>query len=263
VNEASSDPPSEQRFSDAVEGRLDRLYRERPDGFVAARDELAGELRDEGDREAAARVRRLRRPSSAAWLINRLGADDPQRVRRLADAADRVAEAQRRVLEEGADPGELRDAAAGEREQLDGLVDAARRLASDPEVRISESVIDRVAQTLQAVGADPQLRERVLRRRLEKEATVATVGLPAAASPRPRPRRRERSSAREVERARRELDRLRERLRTAEARRDEHEGAVHEAEEALGDARARLTQSKREARELERQVSKAERQLPG
>jgi chromosome segregation ATPase len=204
-------------------------------------------------------VRSLRRPSAAAWLINRISAEDPKRVERLAKAAEALADAQRRVLDEEADPDELRSAAAAEREQIEGVVGEVRRVAGGG---VNPTVLDRVTQTLRAVGADPELRGRVLRGRVEKEQTVATVGVPTSGPARPRRARRARTDARGVERVRKELARLRERLHAAEERRDRADGTVQDAAAELRQAKAELTEAKREARELARQVKEAERRAP-
>lgn len=168
-----------------LDQRLAPLYREHPDEFVGARNELVKALRAEGEKGAAAQIAKLRRPSPAAWLVNRVSADNPQGIHDLADVCDELAEAQRRLLEEDGDAEELRTAAARERELLDGLVAEARE-AADQLGAASEAVIDKVAQTLRALGLDPELREAALRSRVEKERSVATVGGAASLNLRPR-----------------------------------------------------------------------------
>ena len=67
--------------------RVDELYREHPEGFVAGRDRLVKELRGAGDREEAERARKLRRPTVAAWLINRAALSSPTQLEELAEAS--------------------------------------------------------------------------------------------------------------------------------------------------------------------------------
>jgi DNA repair exonuclease SbcCD ATPase subunit len=257
-----TDSPPDPEFSAEVESALDGLYREHPDGFVAGRNELAKTLSAEGEREAAARVRALRRPSAAAWLINRISADDPDRVEGLTAAADELADAQRRVLEDGEDPAVLRAAAAQERERIEDMVGEARRVAGAAGAPVNESVIDRVANTLRAAGSDRELRGRLLRGRLDKERSAATVaGFETLSVAKPAPKRSEKRK--EVERARKELAQLRERLGAAEARRDERQRTAEDAERELRQAKADLADSRREVRELSRELTKAERRSPG
>jgi hypothetical protein len=238
-----------------VEERIGSLYVQAPEEFVAGRNELAKQLRADGDRDAAERVKGLRRPSQAAWLINRVAAEDAELIRGLVEAADRLAEAQREVLERGGDPADLRAAAAQERERVEEVIAAARGIAGDA----SETTIERVGQTLQAVASDPELRDRVLAGRVEREQRAATFGISGSGTPRTRPRDAKRDKRRERERARGELERLRTRLREAEARRDLREASVEEAERQRKRARAELAEARAEVRDLERQIDKAER----
>ncbi|MQA76515.1 MAG: hypothetical protein GEU88_19700, partial [Solirubrobacterales bacterium] len=115
-----------------VDERLDELYREHPDGFVAGRDRLAKDLRDAGDREQADRLKKLRRPTVAAWAINRAALESPAQLQAFAEASRELEEAQARALE-GGDEGAARwrAAAAREREATGAVVDAAEALASE------------------------------------------------------------------------------------------------------------------------------------
>jgi predicted nucleic acid-binding Zn-ribbon protein len=238
-----------------VEGRLDELYRDPPEEFVARRDELTRELRAEGDPESAAAVKRLRRPSAAAWVINRISSEVPDRTREFVRASERLAETQERVLAGEAAGEELRAAAADEREQIDALVADARRVAAGQGGNVA-GVVERVAETLRAAGGDAELRRRVLRGRVEKEQSAATVGIPGGTNMPKRPRADARAA--KLERARRELGRLRDELAQAEARRERDREAVAQAEEELRRAKSSLSASKRAVRELERRVSGAE-----
>ena len=251
--EKVGEPPAE--LPEGVEGRVDELYRERPEDFVARRDQLSRELRTDGDRESAAAVKKLRRPSAAAWVINRISSDEPDRTREFVRASERLAETQQRVLDGEAPGEELRAAAADEREQIDALVTDARRLTAGQGGNVA-GVVERVAETLRAVGGDAELRRRVLRGRVEKEQSAATVGIPGGTKM-PKPPKADPRAAK-VERARQELGRLREELAEAEARRDRDRQAVDQAEEELRRAKSGLSASKRAVRELERRVSRAE-----
>ncbi len=240
---------------EAVERRLNDLYRERPEDFVAGRDALARDLRAEGDRDSAAAVKKLRRPSAAAWVINRISSEEPERTRDFVRASEKLADTQRRVLEGDAAGAELRTAAADEREHVDAMVADARRVTAGQGGNVT-SVVERVAETLRAVGGDAELRRRVLRGRVEKEQSAATVGIPGGTT---MPKRRKADpTAAKLERARRELARLREELAEAETRRDRDQEAVNQAEEELRRAKTGLSASKRAVRELERRVRGAE-----
>jgi len=107
---------------------LDELYREPPDRFVAARDGLAKDLRAAGETEEAARVKKLRRPTVAAWMINRAALEAPDRLEELAAASRALEDAQAKAFE-GADEGASgwRAAAAREREAIATAAETAER----------------------------------------------------------------------------------------------------------------------------------------
>jgi hypothetical protein len=249
-------------MSDAdVDRRLEPLYREPPDEFVRGRDALAKELRDEGERETAAAVKKLRRPSQAAWLINRVAIEDPDRARQLADAAGELVDAQQRMLEGRGDAADLRAAAERERERVARMVEAVRRVAADQPKPVSATVLERVGQTLQAVGSDSDLRERLVRGRVERDHRAATIGLPDAAALAASAKPRKRAESRKVARAREGLAQLREKLAASERRRDAQRRALDEAEAEARRLQLELGKSEAEARELERRIAAAEREL--
>ena len=242
--------------------RLDELYREHPEGFVAGRNRLAKELRTAGDRDEAERVKKLRRPSVAAWLINRAALSSPAEVEAFAEASRQLEAAQGRALE-GKDEGaaELRAAAAREREATGAVVEAAERVARDAGHFASERVLELVGETLRAASGDPELRERVLRGRLQRERSAATLGTPAVGPP----RRRDPGSARRrgVAQARRELKRLEAELADAAEREERLRERVEEATEALRGERARLAEGRRETAAAKRRLKAAERRAKG
>jgi hypothetical protein len=251
----------------ASDQRLDDLYREHPEGFVAGRDRLAKELRDAGDRAGAERVKKLRRPTAAAWLINRAALSSPAQLEAFAEASRQLEAAQERALEgEGEDEGvaEWRAAAAREREATAAVVDLAESGGREAGHQASERALELVGETLRAATGDPELRERVLRGRVEREQSAATLGTPAVA-PRRREsgpaKRRESASAkrRGVAQARRDLRRLQGELADATAGEERLGERVEQAREALREEKARLAETKRETAALRRQVKAAER----
>ena len=77
-----------------VEGELDSLYALRPEEFVAARNDLAKRLTEAGERERAAEIKALRKPSLAVWLVNRLARERELDVQRLAKAGEALMQGQ-------------------------------------------------------------------------------------------------------------------------------------------------------------------------
>jgi hypothetical protein len=243
------------------EKRLDELYREHPEGFVAARDELVKDLRAAGDREEADRVRKLRRPTVAAWLINRAALSPRARLEEFAEASRLLEDAQSRALQ-GKDEGaaQWRAAAARERTAAGTVVELAERVAREAGHPASERALELAGETLRAATGDPELRERVVRGRLEREQSAATLGTAAVA-----PRRARDPAAKRVAlaEARRELERLEQELAHATGREERLRARVEQATEALRQETARLADAKREAADLKRRVRAAERRARG
>jgi hypothetical protein len=238
--------------------RLDELYREHPDAFVAARNELVGELRLTGDREEAKRISKLRRPSVAAWLINRTALSSPERLQEFAAASRRLEEAQTRALE-GDDEAvaEWRAAAAEAREANAAVVETAAALARDSGHSVNPRALELAGETLQAAAGDADLRDRLTRGRLQREQSAPTLGMPAAT-----PRRRRGSVAakrRDLAQARHELGRLREELDQAARREERLRESVGRTTETLREEKARLADAKRETANLRRGVKAAKR----
>jgi hypothetical protein len=247
-----------EKSRSASDQPLDELYREHPQGFVARRDRLVKDLRDAGEPEEAERVKKLRRPTVAAWLVNRAALSSPPQVERFAEASRELEVAQRRALE-GEDEGAAgwRAAAAREREAIDAIVDLAESAARDAGHPASGRALELVGETLRAASGDSELRERVLCGRVEREQSAATLGTPEVSAP----RRRAPSSAkrRNLAQARRELKRLERELAKVSARQERLHERVEEAAERLRREKAKLADSRREMADLRREVKAAER----
>lgn len=240
-----------------TEERLDELYREHPDGFVKGRDALAKELRSAGEREEADRIKRLRRPSVAAWLINRTALRSPGSLKDFAEASVRLEKAQSRALEGDEDAvAEWRDAAATQREAGEAVVEAAAALARDSGHSVNPQALGLAGETLQAAAVDGQLRDRVTRGRLEREQSAPTLGVPAVAPTRRAGSRAAKRSSRAQ--AQRELERARDDLNDAEEREGRLAESVERTGETLREEKARLAEAKRETAKLRRQVKAAE-----
>ncbi len=144
---------------------VDLLYRGEPDAFVAARDRLAKELRAGGDREAAAAVRKLRRPTVVAWAVNQVVRTHREEVEELMEATADVQRAQAAALG-GEDPGHasgsLREAAHRRRRAVATLA----RVAAD---LVGAAHADQAAATVDAASLDPDATALFLRGRLSRE----------------------------------------------------------------------------------------------
>ncbi|HYY22529.1 MAG TPA: hypothetical protein VE780_11690 [Thermoleophilaceae bacterium] len=256
------------------EAAIDRLYGLPLGEFTQARDELARGLRRDGERDAAAAVKRLPKPSVAAWALNRLRRSDPGRVDRLIAAGDRLREAQGELLR------------GGGREPLDRAAEEERRLVAELARQaegelagagrpVSAAIQEKLRQTLHAAATDPEAREGLSSGRLVREHAPSGLGplfeteggrASTARRERRKPRaegdgalaRRARELEERLERARAKAGQLHERLSKAtrglrEARREAARAAsaLERAEAAEEQARARAQEATERVAEIE------------
>ncbi len=171
---------------------LDDLYGLPLDRFIPERASLVRELRSGGEREQAAAVAALRKPSVAAWAVNQLTRTRRREVDALFAAGDALRDVQAGVLGGSADARELRSAAEQERAAVDALVQIARGLLSSGGHELSAATVERVSETLHAAALDDDARGQVGEGRLVRELRHVGLGAglgAAVATPPARPAR--------------------------------------------------------------------------
>lgn len=228
-----------------LERELDALYAAPLDEFTKARNDLAARLRKAHQSEAAAEVRVLRKPSVVAWAANRLVRTEPELVRRLVEAGERLRDVQQRALAGGEEAAHVTEAAAQEREAVRALVVAARSQLGE---RANAPLLDRLTQTLRAAAVDPAATPLLIAGRLTEE--LQAVGFGPLESVVPTRRRDD-----EVGRAARErVAALR-----AEARR--LVGEVRDADQAADEADRAAEELRREAAEKRAEAERVATEL--
>ncbi len=250
------------------------LYALPPQEFVAARDVAVRAARAAGDRHGAARLAGLRRPTAAAYLVNRLARERPEVVAAALDVGDRL-----RVAQSELRGGDVRALSAERQAALAAAADAVRAL--DPAVR--DDTLTEVIDTLAAALAEPEVAADVRAGRVTKAVRYSGLGgfelvavPPAAAPPRTsptKPGRRGRAApepagepAKGRPAGRKAATGPAERASTAE--RDEAaatlaaaDGALADAQRAVGQLDEDLTAARARVRDLERRRIAAERDL--
>jgi hypothetical protein len=159
-----------------AEGKLlDRLYGLPLDGFIAARDEAARQLKQEGQAEAAAEVAGLRKPSVSAWAVNQLARRHVDRLAELLESGERLRAAHRAAL---AGRGASGLAAAGrtERGVVAELVELAARELEAAGRPASPGVRERIGNTLHAAAHDTAAAALVRRGRLTRDLDPTGFG---------------------------------------------------------------------------------------
>jgi hypothetical protein len=246
-----------------IEQAIEALYAAPSGEFVKRRDALARDLRKDGDREAADRVKALRKPTVAAWAVNGLARKEKMRLRGLLTAGERLREAHEEALSEGLTPA-LAEARDAERAAIEELARAAQALLEGEGHPASEAVLDRIRETLHASVVDEDLRERVRAGRLEKEEKATGFGFaPAGGAPGTsrRPARRQEAGRAERERERKAREARERKRREAAKRLEEAREAAAEAEREVGRAARELERAERGLARRRASVERAERDL--
>ena len=129
---------------------IDELYAGPVTGFVAERNRLAAELRAAGDRDTAAAVKALRKPTVAADALNKALRADERALDGLLASLDDLRRAQRGTASGESDRADLVEAQARYRE----AVAAVAAAASTQELAVA-AAIDAAA----VAGRDDELRQ--------------------------------------------------------------------------------------------------------
>jgi hypothetical protein len=224
------------------------------DQFIAERDALAVELGEEGEREQAAEVKRLRKPSVSAWAVNQASRRKPKQLRQLVEAGDALGRAQQSPADRDARE-RLRAAQRRERELVQELAREAERALRNAGRPVSAAVREQIEETLHAAALDPKVGEIVGRGRLDRPGVA--VGFPGAgATPTgaaPGPDGKEKRKREGLEkRLRRDESRLAEATRKREAA----DAELREAERTAKEAAQQLDRASRRALAEEQRESK-------
>jgi hypothetical protein len=154
--------PSSSRDRD-----IDRLYGLAPEDFIAARDQLAKELKAGGDAEGAGTVKALRRPTLAAWAVNRAVRQDSAGADALLKAGDELRKAQRRALS-GVSGGGLREATDRRRKAVRALLKTAEGILGESD-RLSAGTLEAIQATMETASIDEKAGRLLREGRLSKE----------------------------------------------------------------------------------------------
>lgn len=147
------------------------LYALAPGSFVAARDERAAAARREGDAAAASAIKKLRKPTTSAWLANLLVREQGDGVNELVELGSGLRAAQRALAAD-----QLRDLSRRRRELVDALRHEAQEAGRRAGVPVGDAAADEVAGTLEAAVADPEAADMLRSGRLTSPLRYAGTG---------------------------------------------------------------------------------------
>jgi hypothetical protein len=162
--------PADDQFD--LDTAVDTLYVRPLDEFIAARDAAVRQVTDSGDRLGAARVKRLPKPSVAAWVINQVAREHPDEIGALAELGDEL-----RAATQDRDRARIRALDHLRRERTDALVRAVREAGEVGGRSVSSAVLDRMTETLTAAVMDPDAAAVVRAGRLSRALQHVGFGI--------------------------------------------------------------------------------------
>ncbi|MET9515600.1 hypothetical protein [Streptomyces sp. NPDC002994] len=234
-----------------LESITDELYGLAPADFTAARNERAAAARAAGDRELAARIQALRRPTLSAWAGNLLVRRQPEQVQPLLSLGEGMRRAHRDL-----DGEQLRELGRRQHDLVGALGRQAKQLAADAGHPVSEDVQHEVERTLHAVLADPEAAQEWAAGRLTKPLSPP-VGFTAATTPDAVPRKAPPDTSAAEEKAKKKSEARRAKLAQAEQDAKAAEQKALARDEELAQAGARLEEAEGEVAALAEQLKEA------
>ncbi|MCW2652436.1 MAG: hypothetical protein JWR32_3412 [Mycobacterium sp.] len=244
-----------------ADDELDELYRVKPEGFTELRTKLAEATKRRGDAAAAKRISSARKPTTAAWAVNRLALGDKRAKPRLTDLGERL-----RAAHAAMDGDLIRELTREQRALIHELAGGAFEAAelTDPSAALRDDVTD----TLQAAIADPDVASRLGRlTKAERWSGFGSFGDAAPASsvaragkvkaqPHQAPRQETDDKPREND-----LERARQRRVRASAAVTAAERAKAHADETVSERQAELAQAQLRCDEARSALGEAQRGL--
>src|SRR5438552_1770612 len=139
-----------------LEQVADELYALAPAAFTAARDEQARRARASGDADLAGTIKKLRRPTVSAWLVNLLAREDGGQVDALLELGQSLREAHETKEAVRA----RREAEAAERARQEAEAAERNRQDAAEDVREAQAGLDEAEQEVTSARDKHQALQR-------------------------------------------------------------------------------------------------------
>jgi hypothetical protein len=153
---------------EGVEEVVDELLAIPPERFTEERNAAVKRLRAEGQRAAAEAIKGLPRPPVSLWALNRLAREQPSLIETFLRSAEQLRQAYR-------SGGDIRAASSPERAAEARVVAAAAELARAEGRNVTETVVDRLQQSMRAAAADPEIAAALRDGRLLREPAAPSL----------------------------------------------------------------------------------------
>jgi hypothetical protein len=210
-------------------------------------------------------IKKLAKPSVPVWTANQLARREPGEVRALLRSAEELRKAQERALA-GKGAEDLRERLTEQRQAVRALARLGRDILAERGRSVSETVVERIAKTLDAAALDEaarfQLRAGRLTEELEPPGFDALAGMATAPSSRRAKPRSARTGKREqVAEARRAVQEARRQARAEASAAAAAERELARAEAAAADARRDADEARERAEAAAKALEEAEETL--
>jgi hypothetical protein len=246
------------------EEAADQLYAVPAADFIATRNELAKQLKADGDQLGSTRLKAMRKPTVAAWVTNLV-------ARELTDDLDDLLALGDEFREATADlDGErLRELTPKRHKLLDKLAKDATKLSEKQGQKVSADVAQKLRETLDAALVDPAAGDAVREGRLASAlrhvgfGVVDESGEPTNVTPLTDERRQRARERRKAESAVEEESAAARRKREQAEREQEERAAAEKAKakQALEDAVAAAQEAEAKVEDLDNQLDEAREAL--
>jgi len=171
MSTASDDVSADDAVPAGLADAVDELYALPPEEFTAVRNERAKAAKAAGDKDLAQAIGRLRKPSSAAWLLNQLARHQAGELDQFLAVGAALREAQAEL-----DADQLKDLSRKRHQVVAAVARQARALARQLGNPVSDTVEGEVEQTLRAALADPAAAAAVAGGSLTRTLDYAGLG---------------------------------------------------------------------------------------
>ncbi|MEU4603554.1 hypothetical protein AB0F43_11295 [Kribbella sp. NPDC023972] len=247
------------------EEAADALYAASGADFIATRNELAKQLKADGDQLGSTRLKAMRKPTVAAWVANLVARELPDELDDLLALGDEFREATADL-----DGERLRELTPKRHKLLDKLATDATKLAEKQGQKVSADVGQKLRETLDAALVDPAAGDAVREGRLSSAlrhvgfGVVDESGEPTNVAPLTDERRRRAKERRKAETAVEEEESAAARRKREKAEREQEEREAAEkvkAKQAFEEAVAAAQAAEAKVEDLDNQLDEAREAL--
>ena len=150
---------------------VEQLYAAPPARFTPLRSELVAQAKSAGEKDLAASIGALRKPTVAAWAVNHFVREHADELEEFRSFAELLREAQRSL-----DADQLRVLGRERSKRVDALADRIAEVSSQEGQKLGAGVAQEVRDTLTALIADEDAEASVLTGSLVRSLSYSGFG---------------------------------------------------------------------------------------